>query len=81
VIEPRLRLFAVQCGPSEREASTFCVPASSDADAIIRAKAVAAECLEQGVPNPFEDASAKVRVGTFDPSREGKIKYGEWLSP
>ena len=81
MIEQRQRLFAVQCGRSEAEASTICVPAASPDEAIVRAQALVIECLEQGVLNPFEDAHAKVRVGTFDPIHEGKINYGDWMSP
>jgi hypothetical protein len=81
VSEQRLHLFAVQCGPSERQASTFCVPALNPDEAVVRARAVADKCIEEGVPNPFEEAGAKVRIGTFDPVHKGKINYGDWQLP
>jgi len=76
--EEALQLFAVQCGRSEREASTSCLLALDPADAIVRSKAEQLRRLSDR-PNPFEQPDAKVRVGTFDPVHEGKINFGHWI--
>ncbi len=81
MLEPGMRLFAVECRHNEGEATTFYVPALNSDGAIRRVKTVVhnARAQDSSVPDPFQDPEGlEVRVGTFDPMDQTKILFGDW---
>jgi hypothetical protein len=81
MLEPRMRLFVVQCRHNGGQATTFYVPGLNADEAIIRARTTARDSREHNkeITDPFERLEGlEVRVGAFDPGDQTKIVFGDW---